>query len=90
MDHQGRAYDDEQITGKGFLLRTLHRAERHGLAKGDRRGLDHAATGPAFRQLVMPHKALFDYVELVPRFAVEATGIGAVAVQLDHLVGGYA
>jgi hypothetical protein len=80
---QRRAEHDEQVGEQSLLLRAAHFIDWHRLAEGDRRCLDPSSAG-AMRHDIVALEVDAQVGDLIPLRAVEAMGIGGVAVQLDH------
>src|SRR5262249_29524249 len=86
VDHQRAAEHDKQVCRQGQLVRPFHGSLWHGLPERDGCGLDHAAAGCAERQPFVDREDLLHPIEFVAATAVEAGGIGGVAVQFNDLV----
>ena len=86
IDDERGAGDDEEIGGERLGLGAAHRRGRHRLAERDRRGLDEAAAVVADGGGLVALEGPTQRLELVASRAVEAMGVGRVAVQLDDLV----
>ena len=90
VDHERRPDSQEQVAGERQFLRPPHRRFGHRLTERDRGRLDDPAAGRATRGLSGRLEPGPDPIKLVALPARKAGRIGAVAVQLDDAVGGYA
>src|SRR6266700_806908 len=88
IDHQRRAEHDEEIGGQRGDFSAAHFGLRHRLTERDRRGLDEPVTAVAARRLAVTLKGDPNIGELKPRRAIEAGGVGGIAVQFDDLLRG--
>jgi 2-dehydro-3-deoxyphosphooctonate aldolase (KDO 8-P synthase) len=90
VDEERRADGENKIGVPGRVQGTSHLLLRHRLAEGDGRGLNDAAAGFATGRAIFLLEHTPAESELVAPPAIEATRVGAVAVQLYDLVGGNA
>ena len=90
VDDERRADGEEEVAGQRLALRALHLVLRHRLAEGDRRRLDRRSAERAGGRHGVPLERLLDRSKLVTGLAGDAFRIAAVAVELDHLLPGYA
>ena len=79
-----------RLCHKRLALRALHLVLRHRLAEGDRCRLDRRSAERAGGRHGVPLERLLDRSKLVAGPAGDAFRIAAVAVELDHLLLGYA
>ena len=88
--HQRRADGEKQVAAARQFFGPAHRLPRHRLAERHRRRLDEAAAGAIRRVAAVALEPRAHRLDLVADAAVEAGGVGRVAVQLDDVRGGKA
>ncbi len=89
IDHQRRAGGEEEVARQRLLLAAPHRLERHRLTERDGRRLHDPAALVAPGERLVALEGRQDRLELEATLAVEAAGIGGVAVELDHALAGH-
>ena len=86
VNDQGRPDAEKQITGQGFIMGTAHGVFGHCLTEGDGRRLHRTPATAAHRQGPIGPEGLTNRIQFVVQAAVEAVGVGRVAVKFDDSV----
>ena len=77
----------KKVAASGQFLGSLHRVRWHRLPERNSRGFDVAAAGAVGRHVRRRFKFFPDPGQFVAPGAVEADGIGRIAMELDHIGG---